>query len=193
MRHIRLLLLSAVLLAGIAPGVLAQDEAETAEWGADEYRIGIEDVLQISVWGEPDLTMSVVVRPDGRVSFPLIDDIDVAGRTPQEVRDEVAKRLAEFVREPAVTVIVEEINSFRVYVLGEVNQQGALNFKSPTRLLQAVAAAGGLTEFSRKKIVLLREERGQERRITIDYKRLMAGESAEPNRLLRPGDTLLVE
>ena len=193
MKDIRFPLLCVALLASIGPWALAQDQTEAVEWGADEYRIGIEDVLQISVWGEPDLTMSVMVRPDGRVSFPLIDDIDVAGRTPQEVRDDVTKRLDEFVREPAVTIIVEQINSFRVYVLGEVNQQGALNFKSPTRLLQAVAAAGGLTEFSRKKIVLLREETGQEIRITVDYKRLVAGDSAEPNRLLRPGDTLLVE
>jgi len=160
--------------------------------GAD-YRIGIEDVLRVTVWGEPNLDTRVRVRPDGKISLPLTNEIVVEGLTPEEIRREVATRLAKLIRDPTVSVIVEEINSFRVYVLGEVAHQGAMTFSRPIRLLQALASAGGLTPYSKKEIVLLRDVGGTEQRLRIDYARLLAGHPGTANLYLRPGDTILVE
>lgn len=159
---------------------------------AGEYVIGVEDVLRIVVWGEPELTISVQVRPDGRITVPLVNDISVAGLRPSRVREIIAERLTAFIRDPHVTVIVEAINSFRVYFLGEVNLQGTLQFYRPTRLLQAISAAGGLTDFAKKELILLRQDGGLEKRFVIDYKRLIAGDPRQENLLLMPGDTVLV-
>jgi len=156
------------------------------------YRIGIEDILRIVVWNEPELTVDVAVRPDGMITLPLVDDIEVAGRAPQEVRDMIAERLSKFVRDPSVTVVVTEINSFRVFVLGEVNAQGVLNFRRPTRLLQAIATAGGLTPFSKKEALLLREQHGIEKRIQVNLKPLLTGSPEAENLPLRPNDTVIV-
>lgn len=175
------LLWSVAMSQGVAPGT------------AKEYVVGIEDVLRIAVWGEPHLNLTVRVRPDGRVSLPLVNDVVVAGQTPEEIRQVLAKKLSLFIKEPNVTVIVEEINSFRVYVLGEVNRQGALNFYRPTRLLQALAAAGGLTPYAKKEIVLVRAREAGEQRISVDYKRLLSGDSSQENFFLQPGDTLIVQ
>jgi polysaccharide export outer membrane protein len=180
-----------LLLAMVAAGpVLAQPAAEPASEG---YAIGIEDVLQVSVWGERELSLSVPVRPDGKISVPLVQDITVVGLTPAQVRDRITERLAQFIREPNVTVIVQEINSFRVYFLGEIAEPGALQFQRPVRLLQAVASAGGLTEFAKKEVWLLREQQGVEKRVRIDYRKLLAGDPAQENIWLQPGDTLLFE
>ena len=148
-----------------------------------ESRSGVEDGLDELVF----------VRPDGKVTFPLVNDIQAAGLTADQVREQVTEALSGFIREPQVTVIVEEINSFRVFILGEVAEQGALNFQRPTRLLQAIAAAGGFTDFSNKEIVVLRQAGDGEERIRINYKRVMAGETPEHNIFLQPGDTLLVD
>ncbi len=156
-----------------------------------DYVVGVEDALRIEVWGEKDLNLQVKVRPDGKISFPLAGEIPAAGLRPEELRQEIASRLSKFIHDPNVTVIVDEINSFRVYMLGEVRNQGVQILKGPTRLLQAVAAAGGLTEFSKKELTVIREQDGQERRIRVDYKKLLAGEAGADNILLRPGDTVL--
>jgi polysaccharide export outer membrane protein len=157
-----------------------------------DYTIGIEDVLRVVVWNEPDLTVEVSVRPDGKITIPLVNDIQVAGYSPHEVRDLIAEQLSQFIREPGVTVIVAEINSFRVFILGEVNEQGMLNFRRPTRLLQALASAGGLTEFSRKAALLVREQHGEEERIQINLKPLLAGNPDSENLALLPNDTVIV-
>jgi polysaccharide export outer membrane protein len=172
--------------------------AESAPWIPDlpgsetDYIIGVEDILTISVWGETGLEATVFVRPDGKITFPLVNDIRVAGLTPNQVREALSERLANFVRDPNVTVIVDEINSFRVYVLGEVVLQGVLNFNRPVRVLQAISIAGGFTQFSKREIVILRQAEGKEFRLSINYKRLMSGEAGEDNLFLQPGDTLLV-
>ena len=157
----------------------------------EAYRIGIEDQLRIFVWGEPDLSGSVRVLPDGSISLPLAHDIPVQGLTTIEVRQAVREALGKFINDPNVTVIVETINSYRVYFLGEVARQGALQFYRPTRLMQAIAAAGGLTEFAKKEITLVRERGGVEKRYRIDYKRLINGDPAQENIVLEPGDTLI--
>jgi len=158
-----------------------------------DYTIGIEDVLVVSVWGEPALNLKVRVRPDGKITIPLVNDLRVEGRTAEQVRQTLTEGLGKFIRDPKVTVIVEEIHSFRVYVLGEVTNQGVQEFHSPTRILQALASAGGLTQFSKKEITLLRQEEGGEQRIKVDYKRLVGGDRNEKNLYLKPGDTILVD
>jgi len=157
-----------------------------------DYTIGLEDVLHVSVWGETGLDLVVRVRPDGKITVPLVNDLYVEGLSAEQVRQLLEERLRQYIRDPNVTVIVDEINSFRVYVLGEVNQQGVLHFNQPTKLLQAIAAAGGLTQFSKKEIVVLREQDGVEHRIKVDYKALVSGELNQSDLYIRPGDIVVV-
>ena len=172
--------------------VSGQEPAEVPDRsGRESYRIGIEDELRVFVWGEPDLSGSFRVLPDGSISLPLAHDIPVQGLTTVEVRKVVRDALGKFINDPNVTVIVETINSYRVYFLGEVARQGALQFYRPTRLMQAIAAAGGLTEFAKKEITLVRDRGGVEKRFRIDYKRLINGDPAQENIYLEPGDTLI--
>lgn len=160
----------------------------------EEYRIGIEDQLGVSVWGEPDLSMSVWVRPDGKITLPLVNDVQVVGMTPDDVRKEIASLLSTYVKDPNVTVIIEEINSFKVYFLGDgIASQGIQSFRKPTRLLQAIAAAGGFTDFAKKNIRIFRERGWGEVRIDVDFKQIMRGGAGDANLFLKPGDTLIVD
>ena len=184
-----------VAVAGLlflAVGSFAQAPAETEPVASSDYTIGVEDVLHVSVWGERDLSVSVKVRPDGKITLPLVNDVLVKDLTADQVRQLLATRLAGFIKDPNVSVAVAEINSFRVYVLGEVNRQGPINLFRSTRLLQVIASAGGLTQFSKKELTVLRDEGGVERRIRVDYKKLIAGDASEVNLYLRPGDTVVV-
>ncbi len=174
-------------------GLTAADESPTAsrQGGGRDYQVGVADQLGIVVWGEPQISRSVRVRPDGKISLPFVQDVLVEGKTPNEIRSQIVEGLSGFVREPNVTVIVEEINSFNVYFLGEVRTQGVVSFFRPTRVLQAIAAAGGLTDFAKKEITLIRVDGDSERRISVDYKRLVLGDPAQENLFLRSGDVLL--
>ncbi|HXV77673.1 MAG TPA: polysaccharide biosynthesis/export family protein [Candidatus Polarisedimenticolaceae bacterium] len=182
----------ALLLCSAHP-TLSQDATEEESAGDPSYVIGVEDVLSVVTWGEPELSMSVKVRPDGRITLPLVNEVRVAGATPGEVRERIISVMGQYIRDPNVTVIVEEINNFRVFFLGEINTQGPLQFYRPTRLLQAISTAGGLTEFSSKKITILREEFGVEKRIEVDYKKLWSGDPGQENVYVKPGDTILVK
>lgn len=189
----RAIVLIAALLASLLPSFGQGASGRDSDADTDSYLIGAEDVLDITTWGEPDLTKVVKVRPDGRITLPLVNEVQVAGRTPREVGEIITEKMKEYVRDPRVTVSVQEINHFRVYFLGEVNTQGPIQFYRPTRLLQAISTAGGLTNFSKKEITILREEHGVERRIEVDYKKLLAGEPGHENLYVKPGDTLLVK
>lgn len=168
--------------------------AQTAPTGSfDEFVLGVEDKLSISVWKEPDLTKSVIIRPDGKITFPLVGDVQAAGRAPRQLTEDLTKLLARFIKEPVVTVVVEEINNFKVFVLGEVTVQGALNLRRRTRLLEAIALAGGMSKFADKSnVLLLRFEDGKETRNRIDYRKVVSGEKPELNLYLKPGDTIIV-
>jgi len=190
MHSLRPIAATAMLTAAVlSPAARGEGEPPAVEAAA--YRVGIEDTLRVFIWGENDLSVRVIVRPDGKITVPLVNDLEVVSLTTDQIRERIATALAKFVREPAVSVIVEQINSYRLYFIGEVNKQGAMNFFRPIRLLQAIAAAGGPTQFASKEIVLLREENGVERRVVINYKRLIAGEPGEENIYLQAGDTLL--
>ncbi|RMG43687.1 MAG: hypothetical protein D6718_11600 [Acidobacteria bacterium] len=181
-----------VVAAGLITAVPAAGPDEGSSTARAAYEVGVEDVLHVSVWGEPAIDLSVPVRPDGKISLPLVNDIEAAGRTVEEIRQAIAEELARFIREPAVTVVVEQINSFRVYILGEVNSQGVYTFRRPTRLLQALAAAGGLTRFSKQKVIVAREAYGTPQLLEIDCRKLLRGEDMKSNIFLMPGDTVLV-
>ena len=176
----------------IAPGLWAQP-SEGASRAPVEYVIGVEDVLDIVVWREEDTTIRVIVRPDGKITVPLIGDVQAAGRTASEIAAQLTESLSRYIKEPLVAVIVSEINSFRVYVIGEVNSQGVLELRQRTRLLQALALARGLTEFANKSdIVVIREENGRIERMQFDYKKLVKDENASDNIYVKPGDTIIV-
>jgi len=183
------LLVAAVSVGGAGRAASPDANAPVGEIGV---RIGPEDVLSVIVRNEPEISRQVTVRPDGKITLPLVEDIEVAGLTIQEVREKATEAVGKVVQQPYVTIILDEYNSFRVSFLGEVNTQGPLSLRRPTRFLQALAQAGGVTEFSKKEVFVLRESDGAQRRIEIDLKALMRGNKLEQNIYLAPGDTVLV-
>lgn len=181
------------LFGALVATSIASAQQQAPAPSGDEYVLGVEDKLAVSVWKEIDLNKSVVIRPDGKITFPLVGDVQAAGRTPRQLTEDLTKALARYIKEPVVTVVVDEINSFKVFVLGEVTTQGALNLRRRTRLLEAIAMAGGMSQYADKSnVVLLRYEDGKESRTRIDYKRVVSGEKPELNVFLKPGDTVIV-
>jgi len=159
----------------------------------DEFVLGVEDKLSVSVWKEPDLSKTVSIRPDGKITFPLVGDVQAAGRAPRQLTEDLTKLLGRFIKEPVVTVVVEEINNFKVFILGEVSLHKKQKLKRRTRFLEAIALSGGLSKFADKSnLLLLRFEDGQETRTRIDYRKLVSGEKPELNVYLKPGDTIIV-
>jgi len=158
-----------------------------------DYVIGAEDVLNVVIWREKDLSAEVIVRPDGKVSLPLLNDIQAAGLTPEQFRQQVTIAVAKFVAEPAVSVIVRSINSRKVYIMGEVAKPGPYPLVGPVTVLQLIALSGGLTEFADAKgISVMRTENGQPKRMSFNYRDVSRGKKLEQNVLLRPGDTVIV-
>jgi polysaccharide export outer membrane protein len=157
-----------------------------------EYVIGPQDVLHVSVWKETDLTASLPVRPDGKISLPLLDDVQAAGLTPKQLAASITDRLRKYVADPRVTVVVTEINSKRIYMVGEVLHAGATPMLPNMTVLQALSSAG-LNQFANTKgIYVLRTENGKQQKMPVNYKRLVKGERIEQNYLLQPGDTIVV-
>jgi polysaccharide biosynthesis/export protein len=180
-------------LAPLAIGGCAHhSSAVPSEPEANEYTIGREDVLEIAVWKDTALTTTAPVRPDGRVSVPMIGDVEADGRTPRQIAGEIQKRLEPFVKEPVVSVIVREVNSRKVAVVGEVAHPGVYTMRGSMSLLQAVAQAGGTTEFASKgsAVLIRRGKDGKERRYSVDLERAVDGDDGVP--MLKAGDTLYV-
>jgi polysaccharide export outer membrane protein len=156
------------------------------------YLIGPRDVLNISVWKEPDLSRSVPVRPDGEISLPLLNDVHVAGLTPMQLAAAITQRLRTYVSDPHVSVIVEQVNSQVVYVVGEVNKAGPVPLLPNMTVLQVISGAGGLSQWAnQKRIYVLRVENGQSRRIPYNYKQALRG-ATNNEIILKPGDTVVV-
>jgi len=167
----------------------------TATYATGDYKIGPEDVLEIIVWRNQDLSKTITVRPDGKISLPLIGDVQAVGMTPDQLTKEIVNRLKEFKENPNVSVVVQQVNSYGVFVLGEVAHPGKYQLKSFTSVLQAVSLAGGFTPYAAKsKMFLLRKmpDRDSEVRIPIDYDEIVSGEDSTHNAILVPGDTLVV-
>jgi polysaccharide export outer membrane protein len=197
-----------LLLSLISLGLWAQDHAKSADQDKNaplvdgprgplsaatpDYIIGADDMLQVSVWKEPDLTNTLPVRPDGKISLPLLNDVQAAGLTPMQLAASITEKLKKFLADPRVTVVVTQINSQRVYVLGEVLHTGAMNLLPHMTVLQALATAG-FTQFANTGgIYVLRVENGEQKKIPVKYKRLIKGEAMEQNIMLKPGDTIVV-
>jgi polysaccharide export outer membrane protein len=167
-------------------------ERAAARPEAGEYRIGREDVLEVVVWHEPELTRVIPVRPDGRISLPLAGEIEAAGKTPAELQLGLAKALSPYIQDATVAVLVREINASRVFVLGEVARPGGFPLRGPMTVVQAVALAGGRTPFGGNEVVWLRQKPdGGADRISLSFKDLVKGEAAGAL-WLRGGDVLYV-
>ena len=158
-----------------------------------EYRIGSDDVLHINVWKEPELSGQVSVRPDGKVSLALLNDIQAAGKTPIELANEITEKIKQYVSDPRVTVTVVQMNSRRIFIMGEAARAGAFPMLPHMTLMQALSSAGGMSPYANvKKMYLLRNESGKQTKIPINYKALISGNAPEQNIELKPGDTIVI-
>lgn len=159
----------------------------------NEYLIGEQDQLTIVVWGEPALSGPVAVRPDGKITVPLVNEIKVAGLTPMQLQNLLAERLKPFINMPQVTVVVRQINSRNVYLIGQAGREGMFPINSSTTVLQLIAEAGGLRDFAKRKgIYVLRNVRGRQVRLPFNYDQVIRGVHSEQNIVLLPGDTVVV-
>jgi polysaccharide export outer membrane protein len=191
---------SVILIATFALPVFAQDKAakQKAGWGAetlvDSYQIGIGDILGITTWKEPDFTReNVLVRTDGKISFPLLNDFPAAGLSPMELKYNLEAGLKAFVSNPVVTVHIIDPISQKFYILGEVMRTGEYPLVKHLTVLQAFALAGGFTEWaSKKEIILLRHEGGKDQIFRINYKDIANGKDFSQNLKLKTDDTIIV-
>lgn len=184
---------SLTLCLTVAACVLLPASAHAQQVPGLEYRIGPEDVLHISVWKEDDLDRKVLVRPDGGVSFPLVGDIQVSGRTPLEVQDEIRSRLARYVPDAEVTVSVDKISGYTVFVLGEVNKPGQFTLGRYVDVVQALTLAGGTTPYaSERNIQILRRQDGREVVYRFDFRDIERGRNLTQNIILQSGDVVVV-
>ena len=193
------------VLAGIAVwGLLSTVEAQNSTSASKTtppqpsptagltYVIGADDMLLVSVWKEPDLTNTLPVRADGMISLPLLNDVQAAGLTPMQLANSITEKLKKYVSDPHVTVVVTQMNSKRIYAMGEVLKPGPMNLLPDMTVLQALSATG-FTQFANTKgIYVLRNEGGKQTKIPINYKKLIKGEEMDQNLVLKPGDTIVV-
>jgi polysaccharide export outer membrane protein len=211
MRFTMLTILAACLMTGVVQGnneiLAAQDKAKEAKVPKGEstaaavptvaedpaYKIGPQDVLKIDVWREDQLTRVAPVRPDGKVTLPLLNDVQAAGLTPMELAGVIRDELKKFINNPQVTVSVMEINSRRVYVTGEVTKAGAYALLPHMTVLQALSSSSGFTAFARlKNIYVLRTENGKQVKLPFNYKEAISGKNPEQNIELQAGDVIVV-
>ncbi len=178
-----------------APGSGAPSGEKSSLIVTADYIIGPEDVLEITVWRNADLSKTVAVRPDGRVSLPLVGDVTAVGRTAAQLSEDISGRLKEYKENPQVSIVVKEVNSYTVFVLGEVSKPGKYPLKSKTTLLQAITIAGGFTPVAaRNKLVVFRFNDGGDKDVKIkaSYDDIVLRDSSGQNVVLKPGDTIVV-
>jgi polysaccharide export outer membrane protein len=173
-----------------------QLDASVEPQSGDDYQLGPEDVLEVLVWKNADLSKVVTVRPDGRISLPLIGEVPAAGFTAEQVREIISGKLTEYYKEPpSVSLIIQQANSYVIYIMGEVQRPAQYQVKRGTTFLQAIALAGGFTPFaSTNNIFVLRNGNANHKQITlpIRYKDIISGRNLENNMLLKPGDTIVI-
>jgi polysaccharide export outer membrane protein len=192
-------LLSVFLFVGVVANAGAADNAVKAPppqqaifQAGPEYRMGPEDVLRISVWENAQLTLDLVVRPDGKISMPLIQDVTAEGQTAAELAKTIQQRLVTFIKEPQVSIILLQVNAPKYYVIGNVTRPGTYPLRSETSILQALSLAGGFTQFaSLRSIKLIRNTAGKQEVRKVNYNK-MIDEGGEGNYLLKSGDTIVV-
>ena len=158
-----------------------------------DYVIGPDDVLHIVVWREQEMTTSVPVRPDGKISLPLLGEVEAAGRTPQALQELLTSKAEKYVTNPQVTVMVTEVRSKRVFVVGEVMRPGSFTLSPGMTALQAITAAGGLSQYANaKKIFVMRKENGTPVRFQFNYNAVISGRDLNADLALKAGDTIIV-
>jgi polysaccharide biosynthesis/export protein len=178
--------------AASSPTPEATASAPAASTTGPEYVIGPDDVLHIAVWKEADLTATLPVRPDGKISLPLLNDVQAAGMTPMQLAISLTEKLRKYLADPRVTVVVTQINSKRIYLVGEVSRTGAMPMLPNMTVLQALSTAG-LTQFANtKKIYVMRNQDGKQVKMPVNYRKLVKGQDTDRNYILRPGDTIVV-
>jgi len=185
-----------VLAAGGALSA-AQDTAHSTDQARPDplvYRIGPGDVLQIEVYKEPDASVqSITVRPDGKISMPMAGEVPVVDLTPAELEKTLSAKLGELIRSARVTVMVREVNSQKIYVIGEVRREGAIRVVGPMTVLQALAEAGGLTDYAKRhRIYILRTGAGRQLVLPFDYNAVVRGQKVDQNVVLHANDTVIV-
>ncbi len=198
MRKLALWPLSVTLLVSLGGCSVLEGEKElpkSATMVPGEYRVGPPDVLSIGVWKQPDLSVPAIqVRPDGKISLPLVGEIDVEGLTALEIKEAISERVKEYVTDPEVTVMVVQVNNPVIFIIGEVNRPGPIPIRQNTTMLQAIAMAGGFSTFADKDdIYVLRREGGKEYRFRFNYEKVVKGKDVEQNIYVRPGDVIVVE
>jgi polysaccharide export outer membrane protein len=186
-------LVIAWVLAAVPLPAQAAEQAEPTQDGLPGYRISAEDLLEISVWKEEDLQGEVIVRPDGGISFPLVGDIQAAGKTTSQLEADIAERLRVYIPDAVVTVSVLELRGLRIYVSGSVENPGQYTVGRYVDVLQAITLAGGLTPFANERdIRVIRREDGREKVYHFDYRQVQRGRNLEQNILLEPDDVVVV-
>jgi polysaccharide biosynthesis/export protein len=185
------LALTATALSAEAQAVRPQFTVEVAV--ADDYVIGPEDQLSILFFQNRDMSADVVVRPDGKIALPLINELMASGLTPEQLREKVSIEAKRFIQEPNPTVVIRQINSRKVFITGAVEKPGTYGLNGPTSVLQLIATAAGLKEYAdTKHIAIIRTERGRQTSYPFNYDRVIARKNMEQNIQLRPGDTVIV-
>jgi polysaccharide export outer membrane protein len=191
-------MLTLMLLCACTPPVSHLTEAQAAAAAVatpdqEKYLLGPEDALEISVWKEPDLTKQLVVRPDGKITYPLIGEVQAAGKTVKQLQAEILKRLEKYVTDAHVTVILLKAQNYKIYVTGKVQRPGEFLTGKPVNVMQAISMAGGLTPFaSPGSIKVIRTLGGKEEVFPFNYREVVTGQFLEQNRTLLPGDVVVV-
>ena len=185
-------MLLVVALLGSAPADPAAAQSRARADADTDYVLGPEDVIEVFVWKEPDLSTTVTVRPDGRITLPLAGELEAAGKAPEALQTEIAGELERFIERPVVTVIVREINSRQISVLGEVRRPGRYRIAQRTTILDAIALGGGFTEFAdRNDVLVLRKTRSGVRRMRVNVRQVLRNGTSPL--YLEPGDTVYVD
>lgn len=177
-----------------APEAAVRSISPAAKNTPDNFVIGSDDVLSINVWKEPEITRSIPVRSDGKISLPLVGEIQAAGQTPSQLEKDISGKLRSYISDPQVTVIVQQINSQKFNILGQVQKPGSYSLTQSTTVLDAIAAAGGLRDFAKKKsiYVLRASAKGGTSKIEFNYKAVIDGKHPEQNIKIEPRDTIVV-
>ena len=177
----------------IAKAADIRQPAHAANSAMPEYRLGPEDVIEVFVWKQPELTTTVVIRPDGRISLPLTNELEASGKTAVQLQKEITEKLREYITQPMVNVIVKQVNSLKISVLGEVRKPDVYRIKNQVTVLDAIAMAGGFTDLARpNRVIVIRNAPSGSQRIKVNVKQVVADGSTAPF-YLQPLDTVYVE
>jgi len=180
-------------LAGAGESLAGEGGQAPAAEGQSEYVIGLGDQLQIMVWKEPELTQAMSVRIDGRISLPLVGDVQAAGKTIRDLKKVLEEKYGAVIAEPAVSVMLVQSKSWRYYIIGQIKQPGEFPIDFPITVLQAIARSGGFLEWAKTdRISIIRHEGGQETIVPFNYQALVNGQNLQQNALVKPGDTIII-